>query len=259
MLALAGQTLSLPLAWFVKPLRAAIAAVIRPPTASTRRRQRVIEMPSPMAAFARFILPFNNEELSGLEWLDAAKTQLKPTKEGSGFNEYLYHVRGPSQLNKLLEMEMWDPKIAGTRWRRGFGAQRLYLSQVAGQRGRTSMLVSSACGNMSIRFREYPDKMGMIRLVFGVMTIDSKNHILWNQSYEAQTKAALRNMITSGVRKMALDTEYPTPGVQMVASTTSGQQTDSVWAPPTRAEQAQALTLRVQALTLRADDGEDFT
>ena len=85
-LALTGVTLTLPLAWFVKPLRAAIAAVIRPPTASTRRRQRVIEMPLPMAAFARLILPFNTGELSGLEWLDEAKTQLKPTKEGSGFN-----------------------------------------------------------------------------------------------------------------------------------------------------------------------------
>jgi hypothetical protein len=45
--ALAGARVSLPLAWFVVPLRRAMAAPVRPPTARSRRRQCKISMAVP--------------------------------------------------------------------------------------------------------------------------------------------------------------------------------------------------------------------
>ena len=202
-LAMKDETVTLPLSFFMEPLRLALARPIRPPTASTRRRQRVVEMAVPMPAFFALLRPFETGDLEGLEWTDQTKTGLKPTSSRVGCNTYKYDVRRPAQLNQLWDMASWDRKVAGTPWRRGHGAQRLHLTQAAGRRGQRTMLVSSACGNVSLRCREYQDKLPVLRVVFSVMTLDEKNHILWNQGYSATTRAALRNMVAVGLAKMA--------------------------------------------------------
>ena len=121
--------------------------------------------------------------------------------------------------------------MAGTPWRRGHGAQRLHLTQAAGRRGQRTMLVSSACGNVSLCCREYQDKLPVLRVVFSVMTLDEKNHILWNQDYSATTRAALRNMVAAGLAKMAADNLYPTPTLAHVLSVMTQQQQSTVWQP----------------------------
>ena len=62
-LQLNGAAVSLPLEWFILPLRQAIAKAIRPPTAGTRRKQRVVEMPIPLSAFVHFIRNFETGEV----------------------------------------------------------------------------------------------------------------------------------------------------------------------------------------------------
>ena len=78
-LALAGAMVSVPLAWFIVPLRRALAVPIRPPTARSRRRQCSVSMALPLAAFCHLLEPFETNELEGLEWLEASKSKLKPT------------------------------------------------------------------------------------------------------------------------------------------------------------------------------------
>ena len=126
-----------------------MATPVRPPTASTRRRQRVLDMQLPMEAFTLLLQPFNTGELEGLEWLDDEKTKLQPTSSKPSCKTYNYKISRPSQLNQLWEMQRWERKVEGTQWRRGCGAQRLHLSQAAGRRGRKTVLLSSVCGNVA--------------------------------------------------------------------------------------------------------------
>ena len=67
-LALAGAMVSVPLAWFIVPLRRALAVPIRPLTARSRRRQCNVSMVLPTAAFCHLMEPFETNELEGLEW-----------------------------------------------------------------------------------------------------------------------------------------------------------------------------------------------
>ena len=158
-LAVSHVMVSLPLLWFLEPLRQAMRTPVRPPTANTRRRQRVLEMLLPIEAFHHLIRGFKTGELAGLRWTEDSPPALHPTRVTPLFNEYKYDVRQPAQLNRLWELQQWDRPVAGTAWRRGWGAQRLQISQAAGQRGRTTMLLSSVCGNVSLRLRQPPHRM----------------------------------------------------------------------------------------------------
>ena len=234
-LQLNNVTVALPLEWFILPARQALAKAIRPPTARTRRKQRTIEYQIPLAAFHHFLRNFDTGELDGLEWLNDEKTALKPTDEKKTFKQYQYKLTMPSQLNKFWEMELWDKQVQGTKWRRGIGAQRLFLSQAAGQRGNTSMLTSSACGNVAVRLREPipPSKMPTMRIVFSVLTLRPSNSILYNQTYAPRTKAALRNLVTSGLRRMVAHPDYPTTSNSEVETALALDPADEVWDPPT--------------------------
>ena len=106
-LAIKDETVVLPLSFFMEPLRHAMAKAVRPPTASTRRRQHVVEMAMPMEVFYALLRPFENGELHGLEWTSSSKTGLKPTKTGP-VNIYQYYLRRPSELNKMWDLASWD-------------------------------------------------------------------------------------------------------------------------------------------------------
>ena len=114
--ALNNAQVALPLEWFISPLRLALCKAIRPPTARTRRKQRIVELPLPMLAFTHLLRNFSTGELQDLEWLDDEKTSLKPTQVKPTYREYNYKLTRPAQLNKLWEMQLWDPQYPGTKW-----------------------------------------------------------------------------------------------------------------------------------------------
>ena len=237
-----GVTTTLPLLWFLEPLRQAMRTPVRPPTANTRRRQRVVELQVPIEVFHHLIRGFKTGELAGLRWTQDSPPALHPTRETPLFKEYKYDVRQPAQLNTLWELQQWDRPVAGTPWRRGWGAQRLQISQAAGQRGRTTMLLSSVCGNVSLRLRQPPHRMPTLQIVFAVMTLDAANHILWNQTYAPNTRGALCRMATAGLQGMAADPLYPTPAAATVAAAVAAPPQEEVW----RAAEEQQAAAQVQ-------------
>ena len=227
-----GRSLTMPLRWWVEPMRTAMRKAVRPPTATTRRRQKVIQMQVPMEAFVELLKDFVTAELDGLLWIGGPGPTLQPTRETAAFLEYQYYARKPSQLNKLWDLATWDNVIPGTLWKRGAGAQLLHLSQAACRRGQTSLLISSVAGNVCVRLRAPKDQRSMptFRLVFTVLTLDQQNHILWNQDFAPGTAAALRNLVESGRRVMVTDPLYPT-AVTTVAQLPHTAPTNTVWDP----------------------------
>ena len=149
-LALHGKTINIPMQWYIEPLRKSMRKAIRPPTARTRRGQRIIEQQLPQQAFEEMLQNFVTDELDGLKWVQGS---LEPTRDAPNFLEWEYVIRKPSQLNKFFDLATWDDLIEGTLWKRGSGAQVLHLSQAAARRGKRSMLVSSAAGNLCLRLR----------------------------------------------------------------------------------------------------------
>ena len=229
--ALAGKRLDLPLHWFMNPLRIKMAKVVRPPTATTRRKERVITVPMPVEGFFNMMAPFGQGTVKGLLWNEEG-TALEPTRTTSqAFFEYKYLLDAPSQLNTFWEMENWDrPRTKGS-WRRGRGAARLHLSHAAGERGSKTLLLAMVCGNVSIRLRQ-PRKerdIPTLRLIFKVLSMDEQAKILWPTTFGSRTKAALRKMATSSLEAMIRDKLYPT--------TTRTEQTllqvgsDAIWDP----------------------------
>ena len=180
-----------------------------------------------MAAFCHVMEPFNSDQIVGLEWLDAAKSKLKPTRVTDSFEEYRYIVDKPGQVNKLFELGSWDAEIPGTKWKRGSGAQRLHLSQAAGQRGQSLTLISSVTGKVTVQLRVYPETMPKLMIFYHVSTMDERNHVTWAREYDAQTKAGLRKMLHAGLHKMVADTLYPTGGTATALTATA---TESVFA-----------------------------
>ena len=221
--------MNVPMRWYVEPMRNAMRKAVRPPTANTRRRQRVIQMQVPMEAFEELLKDFATAELDGMVWVQGS---LQPTKETAAYLEYQYFVRKPSQLNKLWDLATWDNVIAGTPWKRGSGAQLLHLSQAACRRGQRSLLISSVAGNVCVRLRAPKDQRAMptFRLVFTVLTLDQQNHILWNQDFAPSTRAALRNLTIAGRTAMVNDPLYPT-SVGTVAQIPQTAPTNTVWQP----------------------------
>ncbi|KAL1530411.1 hypothetical protein AB1Y20_001316 [Prymnesium parvum] len=151
-LALQDQMVTIPMSWFLHPLHCSMRVCVRPPTARTRRAQRVIEVPMPYPCFVRLMSVFATGDLEGLEWI--GPQELKPTNSPrSTVKEYNYKLRQPAQLDRLWEMEAWDAPRHGKAWRRGRGAARLHLSMASEDRGTRSSLLSMVCGNVSIRPR----------------------------------------------------------------------------------------------------------
>lgn len=164
-----------------------------------------------MEAFCHLLEPFETGQLEGLEWVGTQpKADLKPTRVTEAFTEYRYVVDKPGLVNKLFDLGTWDPEITGTAYRRGARAQRLHLSQAAGQRGQTSTLVTSVTGKVTVQLRVHPEAMPQLLMTWHVSTMDERNHITWGRAYDAATQAGLRKMIHAGLNVMVADALYPT-------------------------------------------------
>ena len=216
---------SLPLKWFVSRLRRQMTKMIRPPTATTRRKQRSIEQQIPMEVFLHLLKPFDTGDLKDLEWLgDYQEMGLKPTRETGAFKEYKYAVCRPSQLGLLWDMQSWDSPCS----RRGHNASRLHLSLAAQSRGLTSGLLAAVSGNVTLRLRAPLEEATMptLKMEFNVSTKDNFNRVIWGSTYGDQTAAALRNMMKSDMAAMIADPLFPT------AALTTAAPSSSVWAPP---------------------------
>ena len=194
-------------------------------------------MKIPLEIFVLLMTPFSTDEITGLKWMEDG--ELEPTRKGDSMDEYLYCLTRPEHLNKFWEMEKWDPEYDGARWKRGYKAQRIHLSQTAAQRGHLAFTVSSVSGVVTVRLRKPHDEnlWPELRITYSVMTLDEHNHVLWNKDLGAKTKAALRNMAQSGLQKMAADPLYPL-AAEMGRSSAQAA-TDSVLSVP----QVPALTM----------------
>lgn len=227
---IAGTTVTMPLSWFVQPLRQSLSCLVRPPTAKTRRVQRIIEKQMPAEAFFHLLSSFGDEELQGLKWEGDA---LRPTSTKSkSFLEYKYAISKPSQLDTFWGMDMWEPPGKGM-WRRGHGAAKLHLSRASEQRGATTSLLAMVCGNVAIRMRQPRQNLAMpvVRIVFSVLSMDAHGHIIWPTDYGPKTAAALRKMARSHLQAMILDALYPTTDGMALALTAPAS--SSRWqAPP---------------------------
>ena len=217
-----------------------MAAPIRPPTARSRRRQCTVSVKVPIEVLSHLMGPFKDGEIPGLERLDS-KT-LKPTRVTDSFNEYRYVVAKPGQLNRLFDLGEWDSEIAGTKWKRGSGAQRLHLSQAAGQRGQSTTLISSVTGKVTVQLHEYQDLMPHLKIFWHVSTMDEHAHIQWARDYEAATRAGLIKMMKAGLGKMVEDALYPT--AEGAAALTAATLTESVFQEVPSASRASGTTSR---------------
>ena len=140
--------------------------------------------------------------------------------------------------NKMWDMAEWDQEIENTPWKRGWGAQKLYLSQAAGRRGKTALLISSVTGNAVVTLKEYKKKEKLCKLgmVFSVSTMDQNNHVEWNTDFGAATQAGLRNMIHNGLQKMRQDPLYP---LRAMLHALTSPATNGIWRPAVPAAQVE--------------------
>ena len=60
------QSVSIPLRWYIDPLRATLQKLIRPATARTRRKELVIKSRLSVEDFDRFLAPLNGYGMNGL-------------------------------------------------------------------------------------------------------------------------------------------------------------------------------------------------
>ena len=224
-----GRTVTLPLEWFLKPVAEKLKAEVRPPTASTRRSERSVEMRMPMEVFEHLVSPFEDGELENLARVDGV---LQPTsQESKAFLEYKYLVSVPSKLNKFWALEDWDKPRKKGAWRRGRGASKLHLSIAAQERGVRTSLLSTVCGNMELRLQAPRDQAAMPtgRILFKVMTTDANGHVIWPTTFGPKTKAAMKKLAKTNLQEMVLDTLYPTLAMETALTATGS---DSTWTPP---------------------------
>ena len=71
--------------------------------------------------------------------------------------------------------------------------------QAGAGEGRKTVLLSSVCGNVALRLREYMEKMPQLRIVFSVMTLNgATNNLQFNQDYGSATRAFEGGSAASG-------------------------------------------------------------
>jgi hypothetical protein len=231
LLKIKGRTVTLPLSWFMKPLLDKMKETVRPPTASTRRAERKIELQMPAEVFFHLLSPFEDGELPGLKWTDNG--YLEPTSTASkAYLEYKYLVTVPSHLNRLWALENIDKPRKTGAWHRGLGASKLHLSIAAQERGTRSSLLSTVCGNVELRLLAPRNEAAMptARILFKVLTMDNKGHVIWPTDFGPKTKAALRKMAKSNLQKMVINVLYPTEIIAPALTTTTD--TEATWTAP---------------------------
>ena len=106
--------IALPLVWFISPLITTLKAVVRSPTALTRRKTVVIKMQMPREAFFELVSTMKESDAEGL-LRDAETGDPLPTNRGTAHatvNRWKYSVEKGSALDRLLRFQDYDPAPA---------------------------------------------------------------------------------------------------------------------------------------------------
>lgn len=122
---------------------------------------------------------------------------------------------------------------------RGAGAARARLSMAEQRRGGVPQSMSMVCGNVIIHLKESVKQTHMpsLRIIFYVLTMDKKGHIIWPTEFSTTTQAALRLQARTLLKKMMDDPLNPVDATMAPALTGNG--TSSVWqGAPRRTEVA---------------------
>ena len=163
-----------------------------------------------------------------------------------GYSESHNTWEAPSNINTQLvaAFEASNAPVAGALVppsrqsslpNRGQGAARAHLSAAAQRRGGVPTVLSMACGNISVNFKQSKTEKSMpvLTLTFKVLTMDNTGHMTWPVEFATATKAALRLQARSLLRKMMDDPLNPCDASFELAMT--GMGTSSLWqAPPAR-------------------------
>ena len=195
-------------------------AVVRPPTARTRRKQQEIKQKMPIEVFYEIMSPLESTEVEGFQWLDeATKDALEPTSKTAALTTYKYILNKPALVDKVWDLRSIEERLAAikrkkkpARWRRGRGASKLHLSMAAAERGDTTSLLSAVTGNVIIKL-DVPNqerRMPELKINFNVSTLDTKGHVEWSTSYSAAVATALGKRMKNHLKEMQTDPEYPT-------------------------------------------------
>ena len=212
------EYIQVPKHWFSNPVNHAMKTIVRPPTKLSRRKEMLIDLRIPEQIFIDLVKPLNTGDMMGFEWLDEAKTSLKPTKETKAFEMYKYQISKPEVNAKFWRMEEREParrvrkegKLVLSR--RGLGTARLHLSDAAEARGDRSDLLAGVTGNCTIspKVPKRERAMPSLRILLKVSTLSKAGHIEWATSFSAKTAAALRKQMQTYLRSMIESEEYPT-------------------------------------------------
>jgi hypothetical protein len=67
-----------------------MAALVRPPTKNTRRKELKIELRIPEAVFIDLLNPLETGVMTDFKWTDESKIALEPTSSKKTFDLYKY-------------------------------------------------------------------------------------------------------------------------------------------------------------------------
>ena len=223
------ETVTLPLSWFWKPLLALLYACVKPVTTLTRRKERLIKLSMPFAAFAKLLEPFASNEIEGLVWDETSDgKRLVPTKVTAANLFYKYTMIKGTFLDRLMRLEEHDGirkrSPRELRWKRGCGAARLFLSHAGGMRDETSCLLALVCGEVKLELKEPRDWRAMpeVKIRLKVLTRDKDGNVTLPCEFEdAGYKASLSMQARVLFLKMINDPKYPTPDSLYPPSTTT--------------------------------------
>ena len=228
-----------PKHWFSDPLHQAMAALVRPPTKNTRRKELKIELRIPEQVFIDLLKPLETGDMADLKWTDESKSALEPTSSKKTYDLYKYIATKPSLMDKIWRLEDYDKerkrgkKKDGVElpFRRGHGAAKLHLSAAAARRGARASLVSQVTGSTVLKLKVPKRERAMptLTIIFAVSTMDANGNIEWAKEYAPKTAAALRKQIRYHLTEMIADPEYPT--LEHMASGLTGG-AEAVWTPP---------------------------
>ena len=146
----------LPTAWFWEPLREAMKASVRPPTALTRRRQLEVRREVSRQVFELLMAPLEEKHVVGLRREDdGLGRRLLPTRETPKLKYYEYVIQKGYVTDKLWRLEELyvAPKKGSAQYKRGLGAMRLNLTAAAARRGEAAQSASMVCGNVLVHFK----------------------------------------------------------------------------------------------------------
>ena len=214
------EYIQVPKHWFSDPLIHSMAALVRPPTKNTRRKQLVIKMGMPLKIFLDLVKDLDSGDCPGFKWKDDSRSALEPTDDKPSYYRFKYTLGKPRLIDKVWSLEKRDkqrrakPRPDGTPppFRRGKGAAKLHLSQAAASRGERTDLISMVTGNVILDFKQPKSERAMptLQATFAASTMDKNGHINWATKYGDGTAAALRKRLVHHLTEMIAEPEYPT-------------------------------------------------